>query len=337
MFRSAILKLTGLYLLIIMAISLFFSLNLYRISDQEISNSLRRLQGAYERIGGPRGFMDDPEILQERELQLISARQRLILRLFYTNMFILVLGGVFSYLLAKKTLEPIEESHKSQIRFTADASHELRSPLAAMQSEIEVALRDPKLSKEEAVKLLKSNLEEVERLKVLSNGLLELARDNGDSLPREKILVKDFIESGVRNVRESAKKKNIIIETDLTQELFVFGNKDSLVELATILLDNAIKYSESGKKIRASFQKHSKFVEIFFKDEGFGISEKDLPHVFDRFYRVDNSRSRKHVEGYGLGLSIAKKIVEANYGKIEVYSEIGKSSTFTVKLPTGKT
>lgn len=329
MFRSALIKLTLIYLTIIMAISLFFSLMVYSLATREINFNLTRQQNMLERRPPFRGIFDDPEILLEREMQLNEGRRRIIFGLLNTNLAILVAAGGASYFLAKRTLKPLEKAHESQSRFSSDASHELRSPLAAMRAEIEVALREKNLTHDEAKKLLSSNLEELGKLTALSEGLLQLARDNGIS--QKPVSVSSFVDEAVGKAEKSAKDKKITITKDI-EDVQVLGDKQSLVQLLGILLDNAVKYSSKGKKIEVTAKKHHKEVEIAVKDQGQGVRSTDLPHIFDRFFRADASRNKK-VEGYGLGLSIAQKIVDLHHGKIEATSEPKKGSTFIVKLP----
>jgi len=333
MFHSALIKLTLLYLIIIMAISVFFSTSLYQVSTNEIGRGMRRQQTIFEELGRPQGFLSNQEMIEEREKQISESNQRIFWQLLYTNIIILVAGGVISYLFARKTLRPIEEAHEAQSRFTADASHELRSPLAAIKTEIEVTLRGKEITASEARKILESNLEEIEKLSSLTNNLLELTRDNGNSLVREEISLKTVIESARKNISQEAKRKHIELEETIDPDFLVLGHKGSLIQLFTILLDNSIKYSENNKKIIISAERHGHFVVIKIKDEGFGIKGGDLVHIFDRFYRADLSRSKVNIEGYGLGLSIAKKIVDTHKGEIKVESEIGKGSVFTIKLP----
>jgi len=333
MFRSALIKLTFLYLAIIMIISLFFSLNLYRISTQEIDRALNKQKDFYSRGDRMFGGINTPELQDYMEEQLLEGKRSVFYQLAYTNFVIFVVGGGISYLLARMTLRPIEESHEAQSRFAADASHELRSPLSAMKSEIEVTLRDPNLDKKEAVRILESNLEEVNKLQKLSEGLLELARDNGDSLLKEEILVSELIKDACEKVSKNAKARKIEIVDSTGDKLSVFGNKESLSELFGILLDNSIKYSEPDKKIVITTHKKDKTVEVRIKDEGFGIKGSDLPHIFDRFYRAEISRSKNKIDGYGLGLSLAKKIVESNKGNIIAESTDGQGTVFMVTLP----
>jgi two-component system, OmpR family, sensor histidine kinase CiaH len=333
MFRKALLKMTLFYLLILMSISLFFSIALYRISTLEVQRSLGRQQKNYEKAGPfMRSLLEDPELLAQSELDVRVAKQAIIWQLIYTNIGIFVLGGGLSYFLAVQTIRPIEESHEAQARFTGDASHELRSPLASMKAEIEVALRDKKLTKEEAVEILKSNLEEVERLSLLSGYLLELSKDDGKNLELSRVDISYIVEKAMDSVAPKAKQKKVAIKSTISEKYFVLGNSSSLTDLLVILLDNAIKYSKSGSEVTINSKKSGRCVELSVCDLGTGIAEKDVPYIFDRFYRADHSRSKLNTEGYGLGLPLAKKIAEANHGDIFVKSRLGEGATFTVKL-----
>lgn len=334
MFRSALIRLTLLYMVIIMAISFFFSLNLYRISAQEIGYNLTKQQNSFQRGGRLMPVDDDPFFIEEREQQIAEGQKRILWQLVYTNIFIFIAGGGISFLLARFTLRPIEKSHESQVRFTGDASHELRSPLAAMKSEIEVALRDPDLSRDEAVNILKSNLEEVDRLKALADGLLELANGK-DNLSLSKINLHETVQLAFKNLSKQMKAHKAETKIQIPEQLTVLANRDSLVELLVILLDNALKYSNEEPVIKVQAKQSGRHVELSIIDNGIGISREDLPHIFERFYRSEPSRSKNKIQGYGLGLSIAEKIAHKNHGKIEVASELGKGTTFKVFLSLG--
>jgi signal transduction histidine kinase len=238
--------------------------------------------------------------------------------------------------LAKHTLKPIEQAMEAQNRFTADASHELRTPLTAMRSEIEVNLRNKQLNTTDAKKLLQSNLEEIEKLESLSNALLKLARyQNNFSDDFKDISLQEVIVEAYEKVENLAKRKSIRFDNNLS-EIKVLGDQQSLIELFVILLDNAIKYSPEKSKISINFTKLDKHVSVKIKDRGIGIKASELPYIFNRFYRADTSRSKEKVDGYGLGLSIAKSIVEMHKGTIEVNSKPGHGSEVVVKLRVSK-
>jgi len=195
-------------------------------------------------------------------------------------------------------------------------------------TEIEVALRDKNMTLPDARRLLESNLEDVKKMNSLSNYLLKLNKlGNGSIKPEFKqVDLKIIAQDAVDKVSALARASKI----DVTQKLEnvnITGNTESLTELVTILLDNAIKYSGKGGKVIIKTSQH-KLLSV--QDFGVGISKEDIPHIFDRFYRADSSRSKGDVDGYGLGLSIAKSIVDLHKAKINVKSGPGKGTIFTV-------
>lgn len=329
MFHSATLRLTALYVLILALICLFFSLNLYRVSTRELDTGLGRQMMLLQQAPRLENLVGD-DFIQLRQTELSDARQRIIFGLVNVDLVILLLGGVGSYFLAKRTLRPIQDAHDAQVRFTADASHELRTPLSAMRAEIEVALRDKKLTTQDARKLLASNLEELAKITALSEGLLKLAQDT-NLAEIKKVSIRSIIAEAIRRVADTAAKNNITIDNSVTND-FIKADESSLVQVVTILLDNAIKYSQAGQVVRIDGEIKNKQFLLSVQDHGVGISQQDLPHIFDRFYRADASRSKEKVAGYGLGLSIAKKIIEAHGGTIAASSVAGKGSTFVVRL-----
>lgn len=329
MFRSAALKLTIWYLAIIMALSISFSVALYHISINELAKSASRPVDIYNLVFGP-DSSGNVAVLRTQQLQKDKNHLRSNLALF--NVAVLLIGGGASYFLARRTLAPIEESLEAQKRFSGDASHELRTPLTAMQTEIEVALRNPDLTKKEAIALLKSNLEEVGKLKALSEGLLTLTTTNASDQDMEKVSVIEIVQRALEQVKKSSQSKQVSISTDL-QNISTTGNLQQLVNLIAILLDNAIKYSPSGSKVMISCALQDKLLRISVIDHGVGIGTADLPHIFERFYRADRSRTKSQAHGYGLGLAIAKKITDLHHGSIEVKSKPGKGSSFSVNLP----
>jgi len=201
-----------------------------------------------------------------------------------------------------------------------------------MQTEIEVALRSPDLTKKEAIDLLKSNLEEVGKLKSLSEGLLTLATTSSRDTRRQQVSIKDVASLALEQAAKPAVARKITIKS-IVKEAHVLGNPQQLLNLLSILLDNAIKYSQPGSKITIETKPQDKYAVISVTDRGQGIAAADLPHIYDRFYRADTSRSSKNAQGYGLGLAIAKNIVDLHKGAIEVKSKPGRGSTFTVRLP----
>lgn len=340
MFHSARIKLTAWYLVIIMAVSISFSAFIYQGISTEFERSLNAIETRLElrRLG----FLPPPGQEELFIQDLEEAKEGVLIILVYTNIVIFVFSALFGYFLAGRTLKPIELSMEEQKRFVADASHEFKTPLTSLQTSIEVALRDKKLNLKEAKELLADSLNDVQNLNSLSNNLLGLSRfQNDDKLSKEKVNITEIVNSAVKKMIPIAKNKKIKIEVK-TKKIMMSANRESLDRLFTILLDNAIKYSDKDKIVKLSLGKSSfavgsipgkSSVIIEIKDQGFGIPKKEIPHIFDRFYRVDVSRSKEQVSGFGLGLSMAKEIVDLHKGVISVRSNLGKGSTFRIILP----
>lgn len=338
LFHTARIKLTLWYLLIIMAISLSFSAVMYRMIHSEIDRIehmqqerlQRRIPLWMQQLDIDQPPKDFPPMRSLDPQDIEDAKRRLLLLLGIINLGILGISALAGYFLAGKTLRPIKNMLDDQNRFIADASHELRTPLTALKTEIEVNLRDDKLKMSDAKKLLTSNLEEVNHLQKLSDNLIKLTNTSvNQSKAKSDFELLDCVNKAVKKVLPLAKKKEINIQNEV-RTAKIFGNKESLGEVLVILLDNAIKYSPDKSEIWLQSEEFDDFVQIKVMDRGIGIARKDLSYIFDRFYRCDQSRSS---DGHGLGLSIAKKLVEACGGKIKVESELEKGSVFTIKLP----
>jgi two-component system, OmpR family, sensor histidine kinase CiaH len=333
MFQEARIKLTSWYLLIIMLISIIFSLVIYSGINGELGR-FERLQEL--RVRREQQLMIPaplpPEIHGLDRQSIAAARTRLTLTLIFINVGIFVIAGLSGYFLAGRTLEPIKEMMDEQNRFVTDASHELRTPLTSLKTSIEVNLRNKNITLEDAKKLIESNLEDVENLRVLSDGLIRLAQYQKPSgnMTFERISIKNVVDVAIDRVKTIATKNKIKINEKI-EKIEIEGDRKSFTELLVILLDNAIKYSRKNSEVSIIANKDDKII-ISVSDKGIGIDEKDLPYIFDRFYRAEKSRSKKEVLGYGLGLSIAKKIVEMHGGVIDVKSEKNKGTTFTVIL-----
>lgn len=317
-----------------MAISLFFSVTIYQVSVSELERGLRRPTRVLT-TPAYLGFSDDLvlQFEQERLEAYREAKQRITTRLVLTNLFILVGAGLLSYYLAMRTLRPIEEAHAALERFTADASHELRTPITAMRSENEVALMDPKLTLNDAKQQIKSNIEELENLTKLAEGLLRLAHTDNGTLEKTHVDATNLVQTAVQRVAPLAEAKNIIIETSFAKGAYVLAEEVSASEALVTLLDNAIKYSPEKSAVHLSTKQEQKQVKFIVKDKGIGISADEQQRIFERFYRSDTSRTKQGSNGYGLGLAIAKGIADAHGGSISVTSKPGKGSTFTLTLP----
>ena len=315
-----------------MCVSILFSMVIYKEADLELERIARRQRSWEESFRGEFFRPSPPEWFVP--ISVDEIRQRVAMALVFVNGIILVISGAAGYFLAGRTLKPIKKMVDEQNRFVTNASHELRTPLTALKTATEVGLRDKKLTLGKAKDLLKENLDEIGNLELLSDGLLRLEqfeKVNG-SLTFSQVSLPDVLKEAKKKVEYLAKSKNIKLEIP-QDNYFLKAEKGSLVDLLVILLDNAIKYSPKGTKVEVSTQKSGSKLVVTVKDQGIGIDSKDIPSIFDRFYRADKARSKEEASGYGLGLSIAKKIVGLHGGSIEVESEIGKGSTFKITFP----
>lgn len=280
---------------------------------------------------------NDPDFAAElREAQqeaIEEARSSLLYQLIVINIIIAVAGASLSYYLARRSLKPIEKAHEAQSRFTADASHELRTPITAMRTETEVTLTEPKLTLKEARAQLESNIEELDKLTALSDGLLSLASMANSALLLESVNLAEVCKEAISRVSSIADQKKQTI-TNSVDSVVLQADQVSLTDAIVILLDNAIKYSPEDSTIAIKSKQQRQHTTITISDQGIGIASSDLPHIFERFYRADQSRTKSGVNGYGIGLSIVKSIVDAHRGSIAVKSTQAKGTTFTLSFPS---
>ncbi len=227
----------------------------------------------------------------------------------------------------------LERSFKQIKQFTGDASHELKTPLTIMKGEIEVALRgDP--SRNELKEVLLSVLEEIDRMSYIVRNLLTLARADVEREIASKVTVRfdKILGERFEQFRKLAVNKGVELDILRNTPLTVAADPVKLGQVIYNLIDNAIKYTRPGGKVEICLEQDNGSAILKVKDTGVGIAKEDLPYVFDRFYRVDKARTREQ-GGVGLGLSICKEIVESFGGTIDVESEPGKGSVFTVRIP----
>ncbi len=337
MFKQARIRLTAWYLLIITIISFSFSVLIYGILNREINRFANSQRNRIERdlvIINPNSPPRPIGTITLADQDLINdSRHRLLLNLVVINGFIITVSGVLSYFLAGKTLSPIQKMTEDQKRFISDASHELRTPITAMKSLFEVTLRNKNLNLKEAKNVIDTGIDQTNRLQKLSDSLLEISRLENNQKPIFKTL--DFtkiITDSVKQIEPKAKVKKIELVSKIEPSK-ISGDYSRLVELFVIFIDNAIKYSPDNTVIKIISQTKKNQIITKIIDQGIGISETDLPHIFDRFYQSDIARTKTNESGYGLGLSIAQKIIQLHHGQISVKSKINHGTTFTVSLP----
>ena len=332
MFKQARLKLTAWYLLIIMVISISFSALIYQLISSEINRFADSQRNRFEKQFIINNNPRPPQIIIDDDL-IAESKQRLLVNLLIINGFIILTSGSLSYFLAGRTLRPIQKMTEDQKQFISDASHELKTPITSLKTMLEVSLRDPNLNLIESKKVLADSIYATNQLKTLSDSLLELnhLKSNGSSFKLESVSIKNLMSEAIKKISAAAADKKIIIKIK-TIEGKITVDSQKIEELFLIILDNALKYSPKDSQIKFIAFKTRKNVIFKIIDQGIGISNKDLPHIFDRFYRADNARTKNGISGYGLGLSIAKKIVEQHHGSISVQSTLKQGSIFKIIL-----
>jgi heavy metal sensor kinase len=230
----------------------------------------------------------------------------------------------------------LDEAFQRITRFTADASHELRTPLALMRTTAELALRGQQSGKEyrEALEQILSELEQTSQL--VDNLLLIARADSGGAkLHTSDIDLMQAVREACLQAAPLFQAKHVKFESDLPdRRIAVQGDAQALRRLFLILIDNAVKYTPSDGSVKVSAHETSGTAVVTVTDTGIGVPPEDLPHIFERFYRVDKARSREQ-GGAGLGLSIGRWIVEGHNGKILAESQVGEGSRFRIELPLG--
>jgi heavy metal sensor kinase len=311
--------------------------------------------------------------------QLTATLQSITLALLIIIPFVLLLGAVGSYWLAKRAFRPIfhltrtareikagdlhrrvpvprsrdevyglaltlnemigrlDQAFTQQRRFVADASHELRTPVTVIRSITEVALEGP-LNLEECVGALRDINAEAERLGQLINDLLVLARADEEQMPLdcEPVRLDLLISDVAATMRPLATERGIALQVRTLEPTTVSGDTAQLIQVFVSLVDNALTYTNAGGTVTLGVEVRGARACVTVRDTGIGIAEEDIPSIFERFYRADPARSRA-AAGSGLGLSIAHQVIQAHSGSIDVESQVGQGSTFTVTLPLAST
>ncbi len=230
--------------------------------------------------------------------------------------------------------EKLENLDRKRSEFVSNASHELKTPLSSMKILIESLLYQDGVDEKIYKEFLGDINNEIDRLTDVISGLLTLAKTDSETqaLKIEKILLSELVNKTVNSLQPIAHEKDVTLLYTVNNDLEVNCDAVKVMQAVMNLIDNAIKYSERGGHVWVSLQKSGANAAIEIKDDGCGIPESDLPHLFDRFYRVDKARARE-TGGSGLGLYIARTIALLHGGSIEVQSEEGLGSVFTLYLP----
>ena len=256
-------------------------------------------------------------------------------------LLILIMGGGMGsllaigagYLLAGRALIPIKKSWEQQQQFVSDASHEIRTPLAVIQSRADLLFQSPSATIEEKAVDISIISKEVRRLNKLVNSLLTLTRTDSNQMEVKKasFFLDELISEIVEQYIDIASFQNKTMVSFAPDQVAFFGDKERIHQLLVILVDNAMKFTEEGGNISISCVKSASSIILSVEDDGKGIPQEEISKIFDRFYQVEQSRSSS--EGSGLGLSIAKWIVQIHQGTIKVTSEENKRTRFEITFP----
>jgi signal transduction histidine kinase len=252
---------------------------------------------------------------------------------FFVTLGLISVGGMW---LTRQSLKPLAKSYEQLKQFTGDASHELRSPLTAIKTSVEVLQTHPERIHPQDIEKINSIVSATNQMSCLIDDLLFLARTDNDLdlLPQQTAVIplEELLEDIVTFGEIKAEKKKIKLQLHCLTKPLVNGNIFQLQRLFTNLIDNAIKYTETGGDINISLKTSEEWAIVTVQDTGIGIKKEYIPFVFDRFWRVEKSRSSQ-ISGTGLGLAIAQSIVQHHQGQILVESELGQGSCFIVLLP----
>lgn len=283
-------------------------------------------------------FTDDDEIriaLVDTSSSDTILRAQAVKDLWIVAIALVVLYGI-TWWLSDWALRPVERAWEQQRRFVSDASHELKTPLAVILANTQILERDESIG-EDAMRWVHSTAEEAGHMKALVGDLLQLARADesaagvsANAMRHEDIDLSEMVEAAALEFDAVAFERGCLVEDDVAPNLHVSGDPEWIGRVVRILIDNACKYAAPDSTVGVRLTGPSSHPTLTVHNMGNPIDAQDLPHVFERFYRTDKARSREAEGGFGLGLAIAKGIVDAHGGKISVASSAEEGTTFTV-------
>ncbi|MDZ4687137.1 MAG: ATP-binding protein [Planctomycetaceae bacterium] len=283
-------------------------------------------------------------LLSERAIaplqQIISATERLRPGRLNERLTVRGVGDELDQLATKinQFLDQIADHLRQHRDFVANAAHELRSPLTAVQSSVEVTLERHR-TVEEYEELLYSVADECRHLGTLVNQLLQLAESESNEAPRlrQPVRLDEIVGKAVEMFEPVADERGVQLAVVSGDQAVVLGDRQQLRQVVTNLIDNAIKFTPAGGRVTVNLERDRalRTATLTIADTGIGIAPDELPRIFERFYQVDKARARIGApRGNGLGLSICRAILAAHHGTIDVSSELGRGTTFRISLPT---
>lgn len=328
MFNRATIALTIKYSIVAISMVWLVSLGVYLYMNKTFGGDYIRGLNVENQNGRP----DAVERISGATEAADAGLNRLRSGLLIINGGLVVIVPLLSFYLARQTLKPLAESYEAQQRFVDDASHELRTPLSIIIGELELAL-SKKRNSDNYRQSIAVSLEQVNRVSQLIKNLLYLARGNEALLRAEfrKVNISRLVSHCETLLEPELIRKNIRLTNNIAEDILpIQGNELLLEQLIRNVLDNAIKFSPSGRDITLSVNKTKHGQVITVTDQGVGMSAVEISHVFDRFWRAEGSRS---TNGHGLGLAISKQIAVLHGGTIELQSRLGVGTTLKIMLP----
>lgn len=316
-FLWARLKLTLLYVAFIALILAVFSVSLYVNINKNVRDTV------YNKI----------KEKDARQLAIEETDTKIKNEFIIGNTILLFVSAGLAFFLVTKNLRPIQEAMRKQNRFTADASHDLRTPLAIMKTDCEVHLRKPNVTLEEYRTLVESNLEEVNRMSAMVEQLLVLSRNI--EMPKQAMVpvaLGKVVQNIGREFQNLAAEKNITLTSSVTTDGTIRGNQLDVERMLLNILKNALTYTPPGGHIEMTVKSDDRTVQLTVKDTGIGISAENLPHITEAFYKVDEVRGQES-DGSGLGLSIVQAIINNHHGKLTIHSQLGVGTEVSVLFP----
>lgn len=345
-FRWARLKLTFSYLAIITIIVVILSSSVYSFHVINVTriehHFTERLEVITPRggIGGPGPLIPEisirPSLPRSFERTFFDYLLDLRRSIIIGDILTIIIAGALSFLLAGRTLRPIKEMLDRQARFFANATHDLRTPLAVMTTEDEVALRRSAIADNVARDVLGSNLEELRRMSKMVEQMRILSRTQpgghgGKSPNREDLKLGEIARAAVAKMYRRAEELGVSIAADPLDEGAIRGNRDSFERALFNVLENALSYTPRGGEVKISVRREGAHIELAVRDTGIGIAAKDLSHITEPFYRADEARST-NTGGSGLGLTIVADIIASHGGNLQIDSTPGKGTTVSMRF-----
>ena len=315
----------------------FYTEALQKVDQNKVGDSERQT-GQFTLDGTDWAYVVDPSGDGHMIVFIdVTAQQGILTNLIYTfaivGLVMLIVIYFLSRYFANRSIAPVREAFEKQKQFIGDASHELKTPLAIINTNADVLLANQEDTIANQAKWLHYIKSETERMTGLTNDLLYLTQmdDSRSTMIHAKFNMSDAVESIILPMEAVIFEKNISLDYNIEPNLTVHGNIEQIKQIILILLDNAVKYSGPKGAVNVTLQKQNNDVMLTVSNTGEGIAPEHLDRIFDRFYRTDSSRARKH-GGHGLGLAIARSIVDQHKGELYARSVVGEGATFYVRL-----